>query len=600
MRKLKGMAFLLSIASITVMSIGSCFAAARMERNAENVSVNNTIVGFAGYEWWVIGDSKGNGVYSKDGSITLLSKNSDFDATEFRKGSADKEDQSWTQYDDKWYYEGNFTQPTNYKDSTLQNKMESIANGLPAKERVKINSRTLKPDDDLIYPITGEQVENQKLWALSLYEGHVIYNQEVIFYEDDFWLRSAPNDTWSWICSPSPDSYLSAAHNLVYRSDATTRPALSLNLTSAVFTSNAKGAGSKASSTTESGLIAVSEPDTTKDGKIKYTFVDDSLKLGNVYVSSIKNNEVTVKYSGATAGKTLSAIIENSTGDVTHYGKLVDSTSTNGEASLQLPNNFNPATDKIEVFVEEINGENSSDFASTPKALDMTVKNLVTVSGGDGSGLYAKDAEITVTASPAAEGKRFKQWEISPAVQLAEGSSLTNETIVFTMPDEEVTATAVYEDIQQVIYPVKNGGNTSWQQGNGNGLTITSEGDIEKFTGVTVNGNMLDSTHYDAVSGSTIITLNASYLSTLPVGEHVVNIHFTDGYTETKFIIEAEQTNEPNPPVQSGTTATTTVTPVGTSPKTSDSNMIWIMVSLMLAAGIGFMVVSIVKQSKSK
>lgn len=599
MRKLKGMAFLLSVASITVMSIGSCFAAARMEQNAGNVSVNDTIVGFAGHEWWVIGDSKGNGVYSKDDSITLLSKNSDFDATEFRKGAADKEDQSWTQYKDKWYYEGNFTAPSDYKDSTLQNKMESIANGLPAKERAKINSRTLKSDDDLIYPITEGPVENQRLWALSLYEGLVIENSEVIFYDSEFWLRSAPNDTWSWKCTIRENSDFSAAHNLVYRSGAT-RPALSLNLTSAVFTSNAKGAGSKASSTTESGLIAVSEPDTTKDGKIKYTFVDDSLKLGNVYVSSIKNNEVTVKYSGATAGKTLSAIIENSTGDVTHYGKLVDSTSTNGEASLQLPNNFNPATDKIEVFVEEINGENSSDFASQPKALDMTVKNMVTVSGGDGGGLYAKDAEITVTASPAAEGKRFKQWEISPAVQLAEGSSLTNETIVFTMPDEEVTATAVYEDIQQVIYPVKNGGNSTWQQGSENGLTITSEGDIEKFTGVTVNGNMLDSKHYTAVSGSTIIILNASYLSSLSVGEHVLRIHFTDGYTETKFIIEAEQTNEPNPPVQSGTTATTTVTPVGTSPKTSDSNMIWIIVSLMLAAGIGFMVTGIVKQSKSK
>ena len=44
------------------------------------------------------------------------------------------------------------------------------------------------------------------------------------------------------------------------------------------------------------------------------------------------------------------------------------------------------------------------------------------------------------------------------------------------------------------------------------------------FTGVKVDGNLIDKSNYTAKKGSTIITLKASYLNTLSAGTHTVEI----------------------------------------------------------------------------
>ena len=79
---------------------------------------------------------------------------------------------------------------------------------------------------------------------------------------------------------------------------------------------------------------------------------------------------------------------------------------------------------------------------------------------------------------------------------------------------------------------------------NSNALTIKADGDFDKFTGVKVDGELVDSSNYTATEGSTIIEFKADYLKTLEAGEHTVSVVFTDGIAITNFEIEEENTDD--------------------------------------------------------
>ena len=80
-----------------------------------------------------------------------------------------------------------------------------------------------------------------------------------------------------------------------------------------------------------------------------------------------------------------------------------------------------------------------SDYAEVKVAL-----NSVTVVGGTGSGKYAAGTSVTVkvTVPP---GKAFTSWSFRGVV--LNTAQLTQQKITFTMPDNDVTLTATFEDI---------------------------------------------------------------------------------------------------------------------------------------------------------
>ena len=94
-------------------------------------------------------------------------------------------------------------------------------------------------------------------------------------------------------------------------------------------------------------------------------------------------------------------------------------------------------------------------------------------------------------------------------------------------------------DNSEVTYEILNGANSSWTLGSSEGLTIRGAGEFSKFTGVKVDGNLLDQNNYTSKEGSTIITLKASYLNTLGAGSHTAQILWTDGSAGTTFTINA-------------------------------------------------------------
>jgi len=110
--------------------------------------------------------------------------------------------------------------------------------------------------------------------------------------------------------------------------------------------------------------------------------------------------------------------------------------------------------------------------AVTAKAEYEVVTYAVTVNSGTGSGNYAEDAPVTITANAPPSGQRFKQWDISPSVTFTSGG-LTTPTATFTMPAGAVTATAVYERITYTV--TVNNGTGGGNYGPGDNVTITTD-----------------------------------------------------------------------------------------------------------------------------
>ena len=96
------------------------------------------------------------------------------------------------------------------------------------------------------------------------------------------------------------------------------------------------------------------------------------------------------------------------------------------------------------------------------------------------------------------------------------------------------------------IYRIIKGDGSSVTHGSDSDITMTADGEFQKFLGIRVDGKAVDAKHYTAKSGSTVITLKASWLKTLKAGKHTLTVLFTDGQAEGTFYLK-DQT-DPNVP----------------------------------------------------
>ena len=108
------------------------------------------------------------------------------------------------------------------------------------------------------------------------------------------------------------------------------------------------------------------------------------------------------------------------------------------------------------------------------------------------------------------------------------------------MLDSEAATFTYTIRIPDTAYEIINGADSIWTPESGEELTIRGNGEFSMFTGVKVDGRLLDESCYSAREGSTIVTLNADYLNTLAAGNHTVEIMWTDGLASTSFTINAD------------------------------------------------------------
>ena len=135
-------------------------------------------------------------------------------------------------------------------------------------------------------------------------------------------------------------------------------------------------------------------------------------------------------------------------------------------------------------------------------------------------------------------------------------------------------------------YKIIEGANGAWTQNSDGTLTFRANGDFSKFTGVKVDGTLIDAKNYTAVSGSTVITLKADYLKTLSVGTHKLTVVYTDGECSTNFVVK-QATSEKTKPTEGDKTDTTTSTggKDTKSPQTGDNSSMFLWIALLFASG---------------
>ena len=267
---------------------------------------------------------------------------------------------------------------------------------------------------------TGD-VSDQYVWPLSVAEASLLHGS-VRAYSNHWWLRS-PGSTASTAAYVSSGSTVYADGSLVDTYSSALRPALLINLESVIFTSAASGASSKSNAAVGNGLIPAELP---SDSELKLTVLDSTLNLSNVTITKISGNTITFSYSGAVVGNTLSAVVLGENGEVKYYGKLlnvvaqtggsVTPSTQSGAASVTLPDNFNPATDRLCIFVENANGDKQTDYAGTLLLLSANIE-LHTVTFNPNSGTVTPtsaktqaDGTLSSLPTPTRAGYMFKGW----------------------------------------------------------------------------------------------------------------------------------------------------------------------------------------------
>lgn len=152
-------------------------------------------------------------------------------------------------------------------------------------------------------------------------------------------------------------------------------------------------------------------------------------------------------------------------------------------------------------------------------------------------------------------------------------------------------------------YKITEGANNTWTQNSNGTLTFRANGDFSKFTGVKVDGNLISSDNYNAVSGSTVITLKKDYLDTLSVGNHTLTVVYNDGECNTEFEIKASNTTPSTKDPgsnQEGTTPGKNKPNTGTTANlnTGDTSNMFLWFALLFVSGGATIGTTVVNRKK--
>ena len=380
-----------------------------------------------------------------------------------------------------------------------------------------------------------------------------------------------------------------------------TRPAFKLNLASVIFTSDAVGGKSV---TVGADLSAVQAP---RAGAVKLTVEDiynsstnpTGLALGTVTPDSISGRTVSFDYSGATVSDALSAIVSDSSG-LKYYGQLEDSidASGNGTASVTIPSDFVVGSDKLEIFVEEINGDNLTDFASVRKAISVKSKTAPAATSGEEkiTGVndtmeYSSDAGTTWTSVGA--GQTEITGLSAGSYDVRYKNVVESGTVYIDNAAATVTVTA--PPPPPINHNPTNPPNVNTPVDTSKALTIKFEGEYANLKAVRLNNvnltvtptsniqaNLSGYKNYDKVlgnakAGSVEVTLNKEFLQWLPNGVQSLEVEFNDGGVissgKADFLIK----HEAKPAANTNTKG---------SVKTGDSTPRGILIGLNVLAGV--------------
>ncbi len=114
----------------------------------------------------------------------------------------------------------------------------------------------------------------------------------------------------------------------------------------------------------------------------------------------------------------------------------------NGTASFSVASLL-PGEAVLKYTIEDTTYSGEITIVSTME--DKTTYS-VTVTNGIGSGDYAEGDAVTITANSPENSKRFVEWSGADNLEFTDGDK-TTATATFTMPAEDVSVTAIYENV---------------------------------------------------------------------------------------------------------------------------------------------------------
>ena len=212
-------------------------------------------------------------------------------------------------------------------------------------------------------------------------------------------------------------------------------------------------------------------------------------------------------------------------------GKITGTTaemeySTDTEFTSPIPCTDTETTGLAEgtyyVRYKETSTSEASDYAEVKVAL-----NSVTVVGGTGGGKYAVGASVTVKVT-VPTGKTFASWTFRGVV--LNTAQITQQKITFTMPENDVVLTALFEDIIYNI-TITNGTSSAPTAKYQEEVTVTANApatdmyfDKWEVTGLDTTGMDLTKTEIKFQMPAGNVTFTAKYL---PIEKY--DIAVTDG-----------------------------------------------------------------------
>ena len=127
--------------------------------------------------------------------------------------------------------------------------------------------------------------------------------------------------------------------------------------------------------------------------------------------------------------------------------------------------------------------------------------------------------------------------------------------VIFTVTAEPVEEepTEGPEQESAKAYVFLEGSDSEWFKESGSTLRFRISGELDDFTGFSIDGATPPESAYTLKRGSTIIILNPEYLETLSLGKHTLKVDFKDGLALTDFTVTQSKsegnspaTGEPN------------------------------------------------------
>lgn len=148
--------------------------------------------------------------------------------------------------------------------------------------------------------------------------------------------------------------------------------------------------------------------------------------------------------------------------------------------------------------------------------------------------------EIEPTITPATQEQTGSIKGVLLASSGYRSENVNVDKTIAKLPEEQVADPA---------YVFISGEDSTWQPNSDQGLLFHLNGELSKFTELTIDGKVVDPSNYTTKHGSTIISLKPEFLKTLSAGTYALGIKYTDGEAASEFkVMDPPKEKDPQKP----------------------------------------------------